>query len=163
MTKQLFISLSTVVVLSLVLGVSSAFPVAQAQEINETAMTGVYSVTLKVMPAESFSGPNAEMIRDAGARPNQLDGPTQPNRHLVAFVKESGKPVKKAMVSISYRELSPKRGDWMSLPVVRMHVAGKGLETTHYGNNVKLEPGKYEARVTVNGSEPATFHFSLAQ
>ncbi len=126
-------------------------------------MTGVYSVTLKVMPAESFSGPNAEMIRDAGARPNQLDGPTQPNRHLVAFVKESGKPVKKAMVSISYRELSPKRGDWMSLPVVRMHVAGKGLETTHYGNNVKLEPGKYEARVTVNGSEPATFHFSLAQ
>jgi hypothetical protein len=34
--------------------------------------------------------------------------------------------------------------------------------TTHYGNNVRLEPGSYEARVTVNGSAPATFQFSLA-
>jgi hypothetical protein len=42
-----------------------------------------------------------------------------------------------------------------------MHVTGHGLATTHYGNNVRLGPGKYEARVTVNGQGPANFRFSL--
>jgi hypothetical protein len=40
-------------------------------------------------------------------------------------------------------------------------VAGEGMNTTHYGNNVKLAPGTYEALVTVNGQGPAIFHFSL--
>jgi hypothetical protein len=134
---------------------------AQAQKISEKAMAGTYSVTLKVLPAEAFSGPHAEMAWDAGAKADMLSGAAGPNHHLVAFVEESGKPVENATVSISYRELSPKSGEWMSLPVARMHVAGKGLETTHYGNNVKLAPGSYEVRVTVNGKGPATFHFSL--
>ncbi len=162
MRKQVFISLSTVVMLSLALGVLFAPPVAQAQEISKTGMAGTYSVTLKVMPAESFIGPHAAMVRDGGAQPNLLNGPERPNHHFVAFVRESGKPVEKATVAISYREVSPKKGDWMPLPVVRMHVAGKGPETTHYGNNVKLAPGSYEARVTVNGSESAIFQFSLS-
>jgi hypothetical protein len=162
MRKQVSISLSAVVALSLALGVLFAPPAAQSQEISKTATSGMYSVTLKVMPAESFSGPQPAMVRDGGAEPNLLNGPERPNRHLVAFVRESGKSVENATVSLSYRELSPNKGAWVPLPVVRMHVAGKGLQTTHYGNNVKLDPGKYEARVTVNGSEPATFHFSLA-
>jgi hypothetical protein len=162
MRKQVCINMSLVVALGLALGILFAPAVAQTQEVSETATTGAYSVTLKVMPAESFTGLKAEMVRDAGAQPNQLNGRTEPNHHLVAFVKESGKPVEKAAVSISYRELSPKKGKWMSPPIVRMHVAGKCLQTTHYGNNVKLDPGNYEARVTVNGSEPATFHFSLS-
>ena len=93
--------------------------VAQAQEISKTAMAGTYSVTLKVMPAESFSGPHAVMERDGGAQPNLLNGSTRPNHHFVAFVRESGKPVENATVSISYREISPKKGDWGQLPFVR--------------------------------------------
>lgn len=134
---------------------------AQAQKISKTARTGGYSITLKVLPAESFGGPNAEMARDGGAEPNDINGPEHPNHHLVVFVKENGRPVDSAKVFISYRKMSSRNGEWMSLPVVRMHVAGKGLRTTHYGNNVKLTPGKYEARVVVNGGQPALFHFSL--
>jgi hypothetical protein len=153
--------------LSLVVALTFAFAslilprAAQAQKISETAMAGPYSVTLKVLPAEGFTGPHAEMAWDAGAKANMLDSPAGPNHHLVAFVKENDKPVEKANVSISYRRVSPKPGKWMSLPVARMHIAGKGPETTHYGNNVKLAPGSYEAHVTVNGKGPATFHFSL--
>lgn len=134
---------------------------AHAQNVSKTAMAGPYSVTLKVLPAESFSGPHAEMVRDGGAKPNMIHGPKMPNHHMVAFVKKDGKPVEKARVSIRYRKLGPKEGRWMRLPVVRMHVAGKGLATTHYGNNVKLEAGRYEAQVRVNRSKPAIFHFML--
>ena len=161
MRKQASITASIFVALSLALGVSFVSYSAQAQMIDKTAMAGVYSVTLKVMPAESFSGARPEMVRDAGAKPNLLNGPVHPNRHLVAFVKENGKPVENAKVSIKHRELSPAKGKWVRLPVVRMHVGGKGLETTHYGNNLKLDAGSYEVSVTVNGSKPVIFQFSL--
>lgn len=134
---------------------------AHAKNISKTAKTGGYSITLKVLPAESFSGASAEMTRDGGAEPNALNGPEHPNHHLVAFVKENGKPLENGTVSIRYRQVSPKKGDWMTLPVVRMHVTGKSLETTHYGNNAQLSPGKYAVQVTVNHSQPAKFRFSL--
>ncbi len=145
----------------LVLGILLLTAVGQAKPISKTAKAGVFSVTLKVLPAESFLGPHAAMVRDAGAEPNTLKGPEHPNHHMVAFVKENGKPVENATVDISYRKLSPKMGAWTALPVVRMHVAGHSLATTHYGNNVRLGPGRYEARVTVNGNGPATFLFRL--
>jgi hypothetical protein len=151
----------SLVTLTCTLGILLIPLAAHAQKISKTAETGGYSITLKVLPAESFGGSHAEMARDGGAEPNAINGPEHPNHHLVAFVKEDGKPVETAKVSISYRNISSKKGEWVSLPVARMHVAGKGLETTHYGNNVKLAPGKYEARVVVNGSKPAVFHFSL--
>lgn len=132
-----------------------------AQTVSKTAVAGAYSVTLKVLPAESFSGPKAAMVWDAGAQPNLLSGPVQPNHHLVVFIKKSGEPVEDAEVAISYRRLSSKMGEWTGLPVVRMHLAGKSLDSTHYGNNVKLDPGSYEVRVIVNGKGPAVFRFSL--
>ena len=161
MRKQASITVSVFVALSLALSVLFVSSIAQAQMIDKTAMAGVYSVTLKVMPAESFSGTHPEMVRDAGAKPNLLNGPTHPNRHLVAFVKENGKPVENAEVFIKCREISPNKGKWVRVPVVRMHMGGKGLETTHYGNNLKLDAGSYEVSVTVNGSKPAIFQFSL--
>lgn len=136
---------------------------AQAQTISKKAKAGVYAVNLKVLPAESFTGPHAAMVRDAGAEPNTLNGPEHPNHHMVAFVKENGKPVENAMVEIRYRDLSSKMHAWMNLPVVRMHVAGHGLATTHYGNNVRLNAGRYEVQVTVNGNGPATFRFRLSR
>ncbi len=136
---------------------------AEARTISETVEAGGYSVTLKVLPAESFSGPGAEMVRDGGAQPNMLKGPAHPNHHMVAFVAKSGKPVEDARVEIRYRRLSSKRARWITLPVVRMHVAGHGLKTTHYGNNLRLAAGRYEVRVTVNGEGPARFSFSLQE
>lgn len=135
---------------------------AQAANVSKTAMAGSYTVTLKVLPAESFQGPKAAMARDAGAMPRYLNGPMRPNHHMVVFVKKDGKPVENATVKISYRRAAKMMHMWKKLPVVRMHVAGKGLATTHYGNNLKLAPGNYVARVTVNGKAVATFHFTLA-
>ena len=132
-----------------------------AENISETAKAGSYSVTLKVLPAESFRGPKAEMTRDAGAQANLVTGPDHPNHHMVAFISQDGKPVESAEVKISYKLLSSKEETWTKLPVVRMHVTGKGLGTTHYGNNVRLDPGHYEARVSVNGKDTATFQFSV--
>ena len=161
MRKRASITVSAFVALSLALGVSFVSSLAQAQMIDKTAMAGVYSVTLRVMPAESFSGAQPAMVRDAGAKPNLLNGPVHPNRHMVAFVKENGKPAENAKVVMKYRELSPAKGKWVRVPVVRMHMGGKALETTHYGNNLKLDAGTYEVSVTVNGSKPAIFQFSL--
>ena len=88
---------------------------AQAQNVSSTAMAGAYSVTLRVLPAESFSGPKAAMVRDSGAQPEQLDGPMHPNHHMVAFIKKNGTPVANAKVEIRYRKLSPMMGAWKSL------------------------------------------------
>lgn len=134
---------------------------ARAQTVSQTAMAGPYSVTLKVLPAESFRGPKAEMAWDSGSEPNHVNGPGRPNHHMVAFVKEKGAPVEHASVTIRYRQIQPHRSQWASLPVARMHVAGKGLETTHYGNNLRLAPGSYQVQVTVNGKGPAQFQFSM--
>jgi hypothetical protein len=133
----------------------------QAQAISQSATTGGYSLTLKVLPAESFTGPQAEMARDGGAEPNTVNGPTHPNHHMVVFVQKDGKPVEEATVSITYKKVGQQATEWSVLPVARMHVKGKGAETTHFGNNVYLAPGSYEAHVIVDGSAPADFHFEI--
>ncbi len=164
-------SLPTVVVV--VVGTLFLHTSARAEEISKTVKVGPSEVTLKVLPAESFTGVGAAMARDGGAEPNAIDGREHPNHHLVAFIKRNGKPVEDAAVSIEYRELAAKEGkhkpdekhkpgEWTTLPVVRMHMAGKGLDTTHYGNNVRLVPGKYEVRVTVGIGKPALFHVTLS-
>lgn len=136
---------------------------ASTTNISQTAAAGPYSLNLKVLPAESFRGSHVEMTRDAGAEPSFVDGPEHPNHHLVVFVKKDGVPVEDASVTISYKRVSPRTSKWGKLPVVRMHVTGKGLATTHYGNNVNLAPGNYEVRVTVDGKGPATFRFPLPE
>lgn len=134
---------------------------ARAQVVSVNATTGGYALTLKVLPAESFTGPHAEMVRDGGAEAATLDGPVHPNHHMVVFIKKGDKPVEHATVSITYRRVGQQSIDWTTLPVVRMHVKGKGSATTHFGNNLHLAPGSYEARVIVNGSTPAVFHFKV--
>lgn len=151
--------------LALALGAVALPSGAQAQAsskvISETGMAGAFSVTLKVLPAESFKGTHAEMTRDGGAAANMVGGPAHPDHHLVAFITRDGKPVERAAVSISYRRTGPDATKWTKLPVVRMHVTGKGLKTTHFGNNVQLPSGAYRVRVRVNGSTPAVFHFTV--
>ena len=131
------------------------------EDVTETAMGGPYSITLKVLPAESFSGPDAAMTWDSGAKAVLLDSPLHPNHHMVVFVKRDGKPVEDASVVIRYRETKPKESSWMTLPVARMHMTGKSMATTHYGNNAEFAPGHYVAEVTVDGGEAVVFHFTL--
>lgn len=156
MHKNRFLAL--VAALALGATVAAAETVAP---ISETTMTGLYSIIVKVLPAESFTGTNAAMTWDAGAPPVDLNSPLHPNHHLVAFVMLRSKPVEDANVAIRYREVQPRPSHWISLPVARMHDAGKRLDTTHYGNNVRLQPGSYEVEVTVDNSEPATVQFTL--
>jgi len=153
-------TLRVALVVPLVLGCSAVMAAGNENTVTETATTGPYQLTLKVLPAESFTGPDAEMVRDGGADPVDMGGNVAPNHHVVAFVKKDGMPVEDATVTVRYR-LAGKSATWDDLPVVRMHVAGKGLDTTHYGNNVHLNQGSYTVEVSVNGSEPAAFHFTL--
>lgn len=130
---------------------------AQAQAVSKTAKAGPYSVNLKILPAEGFMGEHAPMKREGGAMPEKVNGAKHPNHHMVVFIKKDDKPVEHAHVKIWYRS---GMNTWMTLPVTRMEVRGKGADTTHFGNNVHLAPGKYEAKVSVNG-KTAIFHFSL--
>lgn len=134
---------------------------AEAKNISKTAKAGNVWVTLKVLPAEAFEGAHSSMVRDAGAMPMLLSNSPRPNHHMVVFLKSDNKPVEKASVMILYRQSAPHKGKWTLLPVVRMHVAGKSLATTHFGNNVKLDPGDYEVIVVVDHNPPADFHFKL--
>jgi type II secretory pathway component GspD/PulD (secretin) len=147
---------------SLVFGFGVILPAcAQAQELNKTGTAGKFTITLKLLPTKSFSGPNAEMVRDGGANAVEVSGPEQPNHHLAAFLTQNDQPVEKAEVAISYRESSSSPMKWTELPVVRMHEAGKSMDTTRFGNNVRLPPGGYEVQVTVNGEMSATFQITL--
>ena len=105
----------------------------KAQNITQTEQTGPVLVTIKVLPAESFKGPNAEMAWDGGARPVLLSHSLRPDHHMVVFLKEEKRPVEMAKVTILYRENTPDKGRWTLLPVARMHIEGKSLKTTHFG------------------------------
>jgi hypothetical protein len=158
MPRSKSLRLSFVAALALAFTVLLAPHFAAAQAVSQTAMAGKYSVTLKVLPAEAFMGSGAAMVHDGGAKAVMVNGPKHPNHHMVVFLKENGQPVEHAHVKISYRIGS--MGKWWKLPVARMHVKGKGLATTHFGNNVMLKPGNYQVMVKVNG-QTAVFHFSL--
>lgn len=158
MRKLLLLAASAAFMIGALLTSCAAQATGQAKPIAITATSGGYTLTLRVLPAESFAGPHAEMTRESGAKPDMLSASPPPNHHLVCFVKKNGKPVENARVNIRYRM---RGGAWKSLPVVRMDVTGAGVATTHYGNNVYLAPGSYEAQVTVNNAPPRTFRFTL--
>lgn len=135
--------------------------ITEAEEISQTTQAGPVRVTLKVLPAESFKGADASMAWDSGAKPVLLSHSPKPNHHMVVFLEIDKKPIEKANVTILYRRYRPKEGKWTLLPVARMHVKGKSLATTHFGNNVDLAPGDYEVIVIVDHNPPADFHFKL--
>jgi hypothetical protein len=128
---------------------------------NPTATVGSYSVTLEVLPAESFNGPHADMVWDGGARPVEENGAEHPNHDLAAVLRRNGAIVLNAQVDVQYRRLSPDESQWQELPVARMHDSNRGVETTRFGNNVRLDPGDYAVKVDVDGTK-ATLHFTLS-
>jgi len=143
------------------LGAFLASCAAQAKPVSETATAGPYQVTLKVLPAESFAGAHKEMTWDGGAKPALLGSKPQPNHHLVVFVQKGGKPVENATVHIRYRMSGNASAPWQTLPVARMYVKGKGRATMHYGNNLHLAAGDYEAKVQVGNTPAHVFRFTV--
>ncbi len=110
------------------------FPLAARARIldKNTARRGLYNIKLKIRPA----GPG-------------------PDRHVVVVVREDGRPVKHADVGILYRRLWPDaQRAWQILPMEKLRAAG-------FGNTARLASGHYDMQVSVNGSSPAIFFFTL--
>lgn len=159
MKKHRYLRLSLVSLMAVALCLLFSPIAASAQgSVSKTQKAGEYTITLRVLPPESFTGMNAQMVRDGGDEPVLKNGPSHPNHHLVAFIKQDGKALEAGRVMIEYR--SQAGAEWTKVPVVRMHIKGKGLKSTHFGNNINMKGGKYEVRVTVNGST-ALFHIQI--
>jgi hypothetical protein len=145
----------------IVLAGAMSAAVRAADNVSETKSTKNYTITLKVLPAGPFNGKDAKMVRDGGAAPLSMMSSPPPNFRLVVFIEKDGKPVVDAKVQMSYSASRKGSMITMRLPAVRMHEAGKGPETTHFGNNVILKPGEYQVNVTVNGTDHAVFRFKV--
>ena len=147
----------------------TAFAGHAGRKVSATKVKGPYSITLKLLPAESFVGrgkagqasSKGEMVNAGGAHPVGKHSSHNPNYHLVAFIKKSGRPLEHADVEIHYKREASTRSKEYKLPVTRMWVAGKGRKTTHYGNNVRLKPGTYDVKVQVNKKVEAHFHIDV--
>jgi len=136
----------------LLAGAASVWAHSDANAPSATTDVGPYTITLKVLPAETFSGSHAAMSWDGGAQPVEVGGDAGPNHHMVIFVERDGTPVENAQIDMRYRKAdSDQKSSWRNLPVARMHARGEGRQTTHFGNNLTLPAGRYEVRVDIEG------------
>ena len=148
------------------LTLARAIPVPQGST-AQTQSIGQITIRLMLFPAEPFiaatasaaSGASDAMIAVSGAAPVRLDSDPRPNHHLIARIldRSTGSALTNAKVRISYRRLGSADTQRHSLPIAVMQIAGKGPASTHYGNNVRLAPGRYDVRVTVDGRASADF------
>jgi hypothetical protein len=126
---------------------------------------GPYKLVLELLPAEPFlnhtemQAGKPGMIWIAGAPPDRLDAPNDPNHHLIVHVlnAQTGKAIAGAQVRMSYERLGVPGATVHRLPVVEMQKNGHGAASTHYGNNVHLAAGRYRVSVQVNGGRKVTF------
>jgi hypothetical protein len=144
-----------------------AFTVSlEAGNVIKTATVGPMRIELNILLAEPFF--TADEVRTkkvhegmliiSGAEPLSLEASTHPNRHLVVhiFDVKTGKAMTTAKVRINFQRLDAKGkpiGDSVNVPIVVMQAIGKGLESTHYGNNVLMPAGSYSITVVANGKK----------
>ena len=165
---KLSIILQTTFVLAIAFTVS-----VDARNVMKTTIAGGMRIELHVLPAEPFftaDEVNLKKVKEgmliiSGAEPLSLDSNTHPNRHLVVhiFDTKTGKAITTATVSINFQKLNAKgkpTGNSIDVPIVIMQVIGKGLESTHYGNNVAMPAGTYSITVVANGKKVG-FHVTL--
>jgi len=135
-----------------------------------------YRLVLVVLPAEPFypsdaAAANAHatmgMVVVGGAAPRNLDAVPRPNHHLVVHVynASTGKAVPGARVTMTYQALAQSgastSGTPTAVPVVEMRMHSGGVESTHYGNNVRMPSGRYRITVKVNVVGPTSFDVSV--
>lgn len=128
---------------------------------------GPFRVELAVLPAEPWLT-KAEIARGAsgmiavgGARPVYVNGPSHPNHHLVVHVydRATGRALRGGHVTMRFTRFDrgPSSGAPTSVPVVEMQAAGKGPQSTHYGNNVVMRAGTYRVVVSIGGAVRTSF------
>lgn len=134
---------------------------ARAESVSQTKIVDGCTVTLRVLPPESYDGPHSAMISAGGAAPYALDSAIKPTHHMVVFLSKDGKPIEQAHVQIGYRlESESGHSSWHWMQVNRMYARGAGAASMHFGNNLVLAAGKYEVMVKANGKR-AIFHITL--
>jgi len=129
----------------------------------DTTLVGL-RIELHVLAAEPFftkkeassSKATEGMLIISGAKPLALDAKVHPNHHLVihVFNTKTGKAITNAKVEMSFQSLDDKgipAGSLIEVPVVVMQAIGKGIQSTHYGNNVVMPAGPYSVLLVVNG------------
>ena len=165
---KLSIAFQTAFVLAIAFTVS-----VDAGNAMKTATVDGMRIELHILSAEPFFTADevktkkvkAGMLKISGAEPLLLEADTYSNRHLVAhiFDAKTGKAITTATVSIEFHKLGTKGkpiGNSINVPIVIMQAIGKGLESTHYGNNVVMPAGTYQITVVANGKK-VVFHVML--
>ena len=155
------IMFQTALVLAIALTVS-----VDAGNVVKTATVGGMRIELNILSAEPFFTADEVttqkvqegMLIISGAEPLSLEAKIRPNRHLVVhiFDAKTAKAITTAKVSMNFQQLDAKgrpSGNSVNVPVVIMQVIGKGLESTHYGNNVVMPAGSYSVTVVANGKK----------
>jgi hypothetical protein len=132
---------------------------------------GPFRVMLAVLPAEPFlTKAQAErgasgMLAVGGASPVDPSAPSHPNHHLVIHVydRTDGRVLRAGHVTMSFTRMNhgSVSGAPVIVPVVEMEAAGKGPQSTHYGNNVFMRAGAYRVAVSINGSARTVFTVQL--
>jgi hypothetical protein len=128
---------------------------------------GPFRVELAVLPAEPFLtraeiGHGASgMVAVGGAPPVAPNAPLHPNHHLIVHIydRATGRALRGGHVAMHFTRLDrgSTSGVTMSVPVVEMQAAGKGPQSTHYGNNVFMRAGLYRVVVSIDGSARTSF------
>ena len=148
---------------------------ANAADVMRAKTVGAYRVELHVLAAEPLFTKEdvaAKHVKEGmeiegGATPVMLDADSHPNHHLVVHVfdKKTGQAITDATVTMSFASLDRKgnsAGARTEVPVVIMQAIGKGPDSTHYGNNVTMPPGRYEVTVAVN-DQTAVFRVAVSR
>jgi hypothetical protein len=137
--------------------------IVQAGHVMVDTTMGDLRIELHVLAAEPFFT-KAEvatnkiiegMLIMGGAKPLAPDADVHPNHHLVihVFNAKTGKAITNAKVEMSFQSLDDKGNQSVSptkVPIVIMQAIGKGVQSTHYGNNVVMPTGPYTVSVVVN-------------
>lgn len=144
-----------------------------ASGVTLTKAVGAYRLELHVLPPEPFYTADevtarhltTGMLVTGGAAPASSTASPPPNHHLVVHVvdRKSGQSVVDANVTLRLQSVDAAgkpTGPTVVVPVVVMQAIGAGPASTHYGNNVVMDPGSYRVLVTVNGTA-ATFRVKL--
>ena len=137
-----------------------------AENVMKKATVGGMRIELHILPAEPFFTQDEVMSKKvkegmliiSGAEPLSPEANTHPNHHLVVhiFDAKTGKAITTAKVSMNFQQLDARgrlTGDSVNVPIVVMQAIGKGLESTHYGNNVVMPAGSYSVTVVANGKK----------
>ena len=140
------------------------FGVVQAEPGMVDSTIGDLRIELHVLSAEPFfrmAEVVAKKVTDGmlimgGAKPIAPDAAIHPNHHLVihGFNAKTGKAITDAKVKMSFQLLDSAgkpSGSLTVVPIVVMQAIGKGVQSTHYGNNVVMPTGTYTISVVVNG------------